>query len=174
MTIILKLTSRLIASELPSMRCQLPTIAACNKISAKFSVLFSAVLRALLVAGLLSLSGWNVLAATVSGSPSSCVNVPSVGTLTWTNPANAVSIDAAYATANATSATGTQLANYLECTGYGFAIPSGATINGITVNIVRNISSTRNTTAQDNAVRVVNSSGTIGTTDRSTTTARAM
>jgi MSHA biogenesis protein MshQ len=97
--------------------------------------------------------------------------VTGVGTLAWSNPGNAIAPDGVYTLATATSATGTQLTNYLKCTGYGFTIPSTATINGITVNIVRHISSTNNTSGQDSGVRVVGSTGAIGTTDRSTTTA---
>ena len=110
-------------------------------------------------------------AVTVTGSPTTCTSVTGVGTLAWSNPGNALALDGVYTLATATSATGTQLTNYLKCSGYGFNIPSTATINGITVNIVRHISSTNNTSGQDNAVRVVDSTGAIGTTDRSTATA---
>jgi len=68
-----------------------------------------------------------------TGSPTSGANVTGVGTLVWTNPGNVVSDNNSYATAGA--ATGQT--NYLEATGYGFAIPTDATISGITVVIRR-------------------------------------
>lgn len=55
----------------------------------------------------------------------------SVGTVAWSNPANAGASDNVYATATSTTAA----THYLNCQGFGFAIPSDATINGITMDV---------------------------------------
>lgn len=66
--------------------------------------------------------------------PTSAANDAGIGAHAWTNPTNALSNNASRATcALAQNAQG----NYLKLTGFGFSIPSGATINGITVRIDR-------------------------------------
>jgi hypothetical protein len=80
----------------------------------------------------------------------------------WSNPGNAVFSDNVYSTATVSGTT-----HFLQCTSYGFAIPAGATINGITVYVER--SSSSNTRSSDGAMRLVKG-GAIGATDRSTTT----
>jgi MSHA biogenesis protein MshQ len=79
-------------------------------------------------------------AGSVVSSPSSCSNQTGVGSVAWTpTPTTNVNLnDTLYATATmllpATS-------NYLNCTGYNFsAVPTGATITGITVTVVRKAS----------------------------------
>lgn len=71
----------------------------------------------------------------VLSSPSTCSSVTGVGTIPWTLPLNAIASDdvraRAVMLANSTS-------NYLNCTGFNFAaIPTGSTINGITVYVER-------------------------------------
>lgn len=75
----------------------------------------------------------------------------------WSNPGNAAASDNAYATA---SSNGTQ---YLKATGFGFSIPTGATIDGIVVEWERKTSSSGVT---DKAVRIVKA-GAVGSTDKS-------
>jgi MSHA biogenesis protein MshQ len=104
-------------------------------------------------------------AVTVSASPSTCASVAGVGTVNWTNPARAISSNNSYATA---SVDGT-VSRYLVCTGYNFAIPAGATINGITVSVERRSNRTTDGGSRDAAMRLVKA-GVIGTTDRSTAT----
>ncbi len=106
------------------------------------------------------------LAATVSASPTSCVSVAGIGTVAWTNPSQANLSDNSYATASVDGTT----TRYVRCTGYNFAIPAGATIDGITVNVERRSSSVANGGSRDAAVRIVKA-GVIGTADRSTATA---
>ena len=103
-------------------------------------------------------------ALTQTGNPSNCTNVTGIGTIAWTTPGNAVSSNGVAATASVTDG---EITNYLRCVGYGFTIPAGSTINGITVNVER---SSTNTGTDDSAVRTVKA-GVIGTTDRSTGTA---
>ena len=114
------------------------------------------------VIGLLGISGL-AGAVTVTASPATCVST-SAGSA-WSNPTRAAASDNSYATA---SVDGT-ITQYLQCTGYGFAIPGGATINGITVNVERKSSSVADGGSADNAMRLVKT-GVIGATDRSTTT----
>lgn len=105
-----------------------------------------------------------VQAYTATASPTSCVNDTSIGTIAWSNPGNALASDNSYATAiNVKNNAST---NYLKCTGYGFAIPAGSTINGITVYVERK---TSGGTIRDVAMRLVKA-GVIGTTDLSSTT----
>lgn len=104
----------------------------------------------------------------VTLNPSNCVNVAGIGTLAWGTPAFAVSSNNAYATV---SLNDLQVSNYLRCTGYGFAIPVGATINGITVRVERRASN--NNSVRDAAMRLVMDAAglpAIQGTDRSTLT----
>lgn len=107
----------------------------------------------------------SALALTVTGSPSSCQNTAGIGTQAWSNPGRAVSSNDSYATA---SVDDNQVTNYLECTNYGFSIPAGATINGITVNVERNTSAGSNVLDAD--VLLIKG-GVRGSTDRATATA---
>jgi MSHA biogenesis protein MshQ len=93
-------------------------------------------------------------------SPTVCTDDSSIGTKTWSTLTGPVTSDNAYATATVTDG---ETTHYLKCTGYGFAIPSNAIIEGITVGVER---FANNTNLQDAAVRIVKG-GAIGTTDRS-------
>lgn len=99
--------------------------------------------------------------ATTSGpnSAGTGANDTSFGSLAWTNPANATSSNNVYATRALSSSTDS---NYLKATNFGFSIPSGATINGITVEIERKAAAL--ISATDVRVRIVKSDGTVGTT----------
>ncbi len=59
------------------------------------------------------------------------------GTQDWSNPNNVVADDTSYATVALQGASGSDLSKYLQATNYGFSIPSGATIDGIAVSIMR-------------------------------------
>ena len=121
-----------------------------------------AALFLVLICGLL---GSNAISATATGNPTSCVNNTSIGTINWTNPTLAVASDNAYAQAIVDGNT----SRYLYCTGYGFAIPAGAVIQGIVVNVERKSDRTSNGGSVDAAVRLIKA-GTIGTSDRSAAT----
>ena len=101
-------------------------------------------------------------AATQTASPASCVN-SNTGDNDWANYGNAVSSNDSYATVSLDD--GDQ-SDYLQCTNFGFSIPSGATINGITVNIERKSTATNIT---DRRVRIVKG-GSRGSDDLSTST----
>ena len=77
------------------------------------------------------------LAFAASAGPSDAgtgEDVADVGTITWSNPGNITTAGAPYAYAFLYNGEST---HYLRGTGYGFALPSGSTINGITVQINR-------------------------------------
>lgn len=96
-------------------------------------------------------------------SPSTGVSDSGVGTLAWTNPDRVVASDDSKANASSTANVTT---HYLKATNFGFSIPSGATINGVTVEIER--MTTNNTAARntiDNIVKLVKG-GTISGTDK--------
>ena len=86
-----------------------------------------------------------------------------VGTVAWTNPSNAGASDDVYAVVVLTVAGSQLVSHYLKATNFGFSIPTGATINGIVVEIERK---TDNAFIKDNAVRIIKG-GNIGTTDKS-------
>lgn len=81
------------------------------------------------------------------------------GVFSWANLSDGTGPDAAYATS---SSNNSQYTNFLTWTGFGFAIPSGATINGIVLEVARLASSTLVT---DNEVVLVKG-GSRGATNR--------
>jgi hypothetical protein len=105
----------------------------------------------------------------VTKFPTSCTSVAGAN-VAWGSPSNATATDASYTTASLS--TGKTTTNFLQCTGYNFAIPTGATINGIMVNVTRHESSSYATIkdADMRLVKNVNGLATIQSTDRSTTT----
>ncbi|MEK7566151.1 MAG: hypothetical protein AAB494_00560, partial [Patescibacteria group bacterium] len=99
--------------------------------------------------------------------PTSGVNDSSIGTTAWTAPGNVTASDNTRATASPAKNGTTQA---LKATGFGFAIPADAEINGITVEwetSEQGLSAAAG--IKDNAVRLVRA-GTIEATDRSNTT----
>jgi len=116
-----------------------------------------------LVVGLLF--GHAASAITVTRSPTACASVAGIGTVAWSNPARAISNNNSFATATVDGTT----SRYLRCTGYNFVIPTGATINGITVSVERRSNRITDGGSKDAAMRVVKA-GVIGATDRSTAT----
>lgn len=70
------------------------------------------------------------MANTGNTAPTSGTSVTGVGTTGWTNPGNILSDDGADATCNSLGGS-----YYLVAKTFGFAIPAGATINGILVRV---------------------------------------
>ena len=89
-------------------------------------------------------------------NPATCTNDASTGTIAW-SPATLPAQVALKGNNN-------DVSNFLKCTGYGFTIPAGSVIDGITVTVNR--SESRAGMVQDVAMRIVKN-GTIGATDRS-------
>lgn len=90
----------------------------------------SARLAALMLLVFMTSTAWAATQGPLS--PTTCANTPGIGTKAWApSPGipESVGLDVNL----------NQTSNYLQCTGYGFAIPSGATINGITVTINRRV-----------------------------------
>ncbi|MBK6929493.1 MAG: hypothetical protein IPH12_01015 [Saprospirales bacterium] len=86
-------------------------------------------------------------------------NVTGVGTVAWTSPGNITTPGSPYA---GMSVAGGATTNYLQGAIYGFSIPAGATINGITVVINRQSSGVVSPFLQDNIVRLVKGGGITG------------
>jgi hypothetical protein len=85
----------------------------------------------------------------------------SIGTINWINGGTITIEDGFDVSA---SLTGSQETTYLKTTGFGFNIPTNATILGIKVEVKKY--GAGSVQVRDNAVRIVKG-GTIGTTDRS-------
>ncbi len=93
-----------------------------------------------------------VLAATAGPNDAATgADVSGVGTATWNNTAYVVSNNNQYATVAVNNAA----SHYLRATGYGFAIPGNATIDGITVVIGRYGTTNFGSDVRDNVVRLV-------------------
>lgn len=99
------------------------------------------------------------------------------GTVAWVNPNNAKIDDGVFTTFTTASGVGVTKSHLLELTNFNFSIPTGATINGIQVDVVRKATSTgSNCTAGsanyicDNLVSLINSSSVVTATDKSNTT----
>jgi hypothetical protein len=118
------------------------------------------------IAGLLScallLTGMSSALAVTAGplSPATCTDVGG-GDVAW-NPLNSLPSKATVDANNNKPNT-----NKMRCTGYGFAIPAGATINGIIVMLNRHAKKKNKVT--DLAVHLVKA-GATGATNRATTT----
>jgi len=97
-------------------------------------------------------------------SPGTVIDDATVGTVAWSNPNNAKVSDGNYSIA---LPAGGGISHYLKATNFGFSIPIGATINGILVEIEENYFTAGGTTTE-NAIKIVKSDGTIGTTNKST------
>src|SRR5439155_16464010 len=94
-----------------------------------------------------------------------CVDVTGTGTVAWTSPGNAQTSNDGYTTA--AFANNGDASHFLKCTGFGFSVPSTASIRGIQVEWeYKNASGG---TILDNAVRIVKG-GTIGTADKASGT----
>jgi len=103
-----------------------------------------------------------VIPVTATLSPGTMADDATVGTIAWTNPDNAKVSDDVYATVFLLDG---EVTHYLKATNFGFAIPAGATINGIVAEFEVKSSSSVTTHASDS--RIVKS-GVIGTTNKGT------
>ena len=103
---------------------------------------------------------------TATATPSICANVTGVGTINWANVADARVEDTATATVGVNDG---QISRYLRCTGYGFNIPTSATISGITVWIRREVDDNGGA-PRDYAVQLLKSTGLVAANKASATT----
>ena len=98
-------------------------------------------------------------------SPSTIVDAAGVGSRTWSNPGSAASQNDTYASVSGGSSAGPFTSRWLKCTGFGFSIPGGSTIDGIKVEIDRYKVEDFGTTS-DSALRLVRA-GTIESANHS-------
>jgi len=99
-------------------------------------------------------------------NPGTTADDATVGSATWSNPNNSQSSNNWYATATIAD---NGASHYLKATNFGFSIPTNSTINGILVGIERKMESSSNV-VKDSAVKIVKADGTIGTTNKASTT----
>jgi hypothetical protein len=95
-------------------------------------------------------------------------NLATTGTINWVNPGNILADDVSYATV---SLSGGQVTRYLYGSSYGFSIPAGSVINGISVAIRRQIASSAGARrVRDASVRLVKAGAVVGNNYAYTTT----
>lgn len=90
-----------------------------------------------------------------------------IGTVAWTSPGNITADDAAFAVSTVTAAN--PQTHYLKASTFGFTIPTGATINGITAEVERLTESGNAPRNRDNVVQLIKG-GTIQGNDKADTT----
>jgi hypothetical protein len=95
-------------------------------------------------------------------SPGTIVSDATIGTQVWTDPGNAAASDDSRAVAAGLGAANTT-SEYLLVTNFGFSIPGGATIDGITVALER--SATQASRVNTNEVKIVKG-GVIGSENK--------
>jgi hypothetical protein len=105
--------------------------------------------------------GWGGYLVAAGRNAGTIVDDATVGTISWTNPSNASVHDSTYAVATAIPAS-TGISHYLKATGFGFSIPSTATILGVRVEIAGLASAV--TSISVNSVKLVKA-GTISGND---------
>ena len=106
------------------------------------------------------------MATVVLTSPGTIADDSSFGSVAWSNPGNAASSNNSYATASISTGSNS---HYLKFTNWGASIPTGATINGITVEIEVSCVFTPGISVNDVRCRLVKA-GTIQSTDRNSVT----
>ncbi len=105
-------------------------------------------------------------------SPSTITNDTAVGAQTWTTPENAASSNNSYALITRTTpGPATIFSTYLKALNFGFSIPSGATIDGVIVEIERksNINSA-GYGIKDEVLKLVKGGTVVGTDKAATAT----
>ena len=95
-------------------------------------------------------------AQTLTRDSGTQADLAGVGTITWSNPTNAASSNNSYATA----AAGTS--HYLRFSNFGFAIPTGATINGVTVGIERKTSTSTSSATSASGPGTISNNTSVG------------
>ena len=110
------------------------------------------IIRHLIVVLMLFLTASSAHALSTTASPATCVNDASVGASAWVLGAPLPATSAMPDLLNS---------NYLKCTGFGFSIPTGSAINGITSTVVVNCS--KNNQCEDASVKIVKAGAITGT-----------
>lgn len=105
-------------------------------------------------------------------NPSSGVSDDAVGTEVWSNPGNVLASDNSRATSNQGTPNVTRQTNYLKATSFGFSIPTGATVDGIVVEVEKLGSTGFNPAThfvRDAEIKIVKADGSIGSTNKADT-----
>ena len=103
------------------------------------------------------ISAYDISAQTQTNFAGTGVSIAGIGTTTWTNPAKITLDDNIAATVDGNS-------RYLRGTNFGFNIPAGSIINGITLDVKRKTSSTTGSRwTRDNVVKLVKNNVIVGT-----------
>lgn len=89
--------------------------------------------------------------------PTAGVDSSATGTITWSNTSYITADDANYTTASLKKS---EISHYLKGRNFGFSIPTGSTINGITVSCYRSSSGTY--FMQDNVVKLIKAGEIVG------------
>jgi len=96
-------------------------------------------------------------------APGTMADDASYGSVSWGNPNNSKVSDNSYSTATSSF---TFYSHYLKATNFGFAIPSGATINGVSVSIERKKIVGNPNSVRDSVIKLVKG-GTVSGTNKS-------
>lgn len=99
--------------------------------------------------------------------PATGANNTSVGTVAWTSPGNVTATDANRASASIGS---TAISNYLLATNFGFAIPAGSSIDGVSVTINRLEGNLTTKAAIQDSTLLLSKAGTIAGTNHASAT----
>ena len=97
-------------------------------------------------------------------APTAATNDAAIGDNDWTNPTNAEAADGVYATVTE----GNIDSHYLKVSGFGFSIPAGSTIKGVTVKITRHGSTGGASSGADGSLLLAKA-GVLGGTDKADT-----
>jgi hypothetical protein len=97
-------------------------------------------------------------------------NDNTVGTQAWSAPNGAQGAPNGSNSTN-TSSTAGVVSQRLKLTNFGFSIPVGATVDGVTVNVTISSFVAGAGSVQWDTIKLVNASGTVGSTDKSPDTA---
>ena len=87
----------------------------------------------------------------------------------WNTTNNLGSSDNSYTTSG-TLASASPISEYLDCTGFGFSIPGGATIDGIQLDIERSYTGSGTSAVQDTSIQLLKAGTKTGTDKAATTT----
>lgn len=98
--------------------------------------------------------------------PTTVMDDSSVGTINWGATSDALTCNSIFAGVAVASAVNT---HYLKLTNFGFSIPTGATIDGIIVNITRG-SQTPTRLSKDNEIKIIKADGSIGSVNKAVAT----
>ncbi len=88
------------------------------------------------------------------------------GTTAWTTPTSIYTSNGVYATQKLTAATA---GHYLVASAFGFNIPVGATVDGVTVDVQKKAASSNKGAIVDNSVKLVKAGSVTGDSQASTT-----